>query len=166
MALFMERAWASDKGLGLQARRLAILLVFGLVHFFFIWRGDILVLYAVAGFVSMLFLRMTAGKLLTLGLIGYVVGALYFALAIGSAYFVAETAFGQAEGMEEARGSIDEAQQAAVADDAVEIPIMTQGSYADFVSHNLTAHGADPLTSLLLMVFETRPSDADRHGVL
>ncbi len=157
MALFMERAWARGSGLGLQARRLAILLVFGLVHFYFIWRGDILVLYAVAGFASMLFLHMTAGKLLTLGLIGYVFGALFFALAIGSAYFVAETAFGQAEGMEEARGSIVEAQQAAVADDAVEIPIMTQGSYADFVSHNFTAHGADPLTSLLLMVFETVP---------
>lgn len=157
MALFMERAWARGKGRGLQARRLAILLVFGLLHFFFIWRGDILVLYSAAGFVTMLFLRMTAGKLLTLGLIGYVVGALFYALAIGSAYFVTETTFGQAEGMEDAQLSIDAAKQEAIADDATEIPIMTDGSYADFVSHNFSAHAADPLTSLLLLLFETVP---------
>ncbi|MGB3795804.1 MAG: DUF418 domain-containing protein [Alteraurantiacibacter sp.] len=157
MALFMQRAWARGEGMGLQARRLAILLLFGLVHFYLIWRGDILVLYSIAGFAAMLFLRMSAGKLLTLGLIGYFIGALFYALAIGSAYFIADTAFGQVEGMEEARVSIDEAQRSATADDAIEIPIMTEGSYGDFVAHNISAHGADPLNSLLLMVMETVP---------
>lgn len=157
MALFMEKAWARGASRSLMVRRLAFLLLFGLVHFFLIWRGDILVLYSVAGFAAMLFLRMSAPRLLTLGLIGYVVGALVYALAIGSAYIIADTAFGQAEGMEEARGSIAEGKQTAIADDQAEIPIMTDGSYADFVAHNFTQHAGDPLNAILLMVFETVP---------
>ncbi|MWV27267.1 DUF418 domain-containing protein [Aurantiacibacter rhizosphaerae] len=157
MALFMERAWARGDGLGLQARRLAILLVFGLIHFFLIWRGDILVLYSVAGFAAMFFLRMTAGKLLTLGLIGYVVGALFFSLTLGSTYFITETAFGQAEGMGEARAAVDAAQQQELDENASEIPIMQDGSYGDIVSHTFAEHAADPINIILFMVLETVP---------
>ncbi|WAT19166.1 DUF418 domain-containing protein [Aurantiacibacter sp. MUD11] len=157
MALFMERAWDRGSSRWLQVRRLAWLLLFGLVHYFFIWRGDILTLYACAGMVGVLFLRMTAGKLLTLGLIGYVVGALIYALAIGSAYFIAETFAGEGEEMSEARGSIAEAKQASLEDDRAEIPIMTEGSYADYVSHNFSEHGGDPIDAVILMVFETLP---------
>jgi uncharacterized protein len=42
MYLFMEKAWARGAGRALQAWRLLILMVFGMVHFFFIWAGDIL----------------------------------------------------------------------------------------------------------------------------
>ncbi len=157
MALFMEKAWERGATRALLARRLVFLLLFGLIHFFLIWRGDILILYSVAGFGAMFFLRMTAGKLLMLGLIGYVVGALFYALTIGSAYFMAETSLGEAEGMEEARASIAEGKQAAIAEDAAEVPIMTEGSYADFVVHNFAEHAADPFDAIFLFVFETLP---------
>lgn len=157
MALFMEKAWERGATLSLMARRLVFLLLFGLVHFFLIWRGDILVLYSVAGFAGMAFLRLTVGRLLTLGLIGYVVGALFYMVAIGSAYFITETELGQAEGMEEAGGSIARGKQDTLADDAVEVPIMTQGSYADFVAHNFSAHAVDPFNAIFIMVFETVP---------
>ncbi len=157
MALFMERAWSRGEGRSLQARRLAILLVFGLIHFFFIWRGDILVLYSIAGFGTMLFLRKAPGKLLTLGLLGYAVGAVFYALSLGSAYVIADTQFGQAEGMEEARSSIADAKQATLEDDRTEIPIMTEGSYADYVSHNLADHAGDLLDVVFFFVFETVP---------
>ena len=39
------------------ARRLAVLLMFGVVHLFFIWNGDILTEYALAGFCVLPFLK-------------------------------------------------------------------------------------------------------------
>lgn len=157
MVLFMEKAWQRGGSRLLLARRLFFLLLFGLVHFYLIWRGDILVLYAIAGFATMAFVRWNARQLLTLGLIGYFMGALIYLLAIGSAYFIADTPMGEAPGMEQARASIEESKQAAIADDRLELPIMTQGTYADFVEHNLTAHADDPVTSIFLMIFETVP---------
>lgn len=50
--LFMERA--QQKGLRpgpLYARRLAVLLAFGLLHLILLWSGDILLTYALAGFI-------------------------------------------------------------------------------------------------------------------
>lgn len=157
MALFMERARERGAGLELQVRRLAILLLFGLVHFFLIWRGDILFLYSVAGFASMLFIGLPAGRLLTLGLLGYVVGALFYALIVGSSWLIADTAAGEAEGMEAAQTALANSKMHTLADGRAEIPIMTEGSYADFVSHNFSAHLADPLNSLFLLILETAP---------
>ena len=122
MALFMEKAWERGASRSLLARRLVFLLLFGLVHFFLIWRGDILVLYSIAGFATMGFLRWKPRQLLTLGLIGYVMGALFYTLAIGSAYFIADTEMGEGAAMEQARAAIDEGKQASIADDQIEIP--------------------------------------------
>ena len=157
MVLFMEKAWERGATRALLARRLAFLLLFGLVHFFLIWRGDILVLYSLSGFAAMLFLRMSAGKLLTLGLIGSLVGAIILSVTIGSAYFIAETSMGEGANMTEARGSIAEGMQEVLEDGEAEIPIMTEGSYADYVAHGFAEHATDPLNSLFLLVCETVP---------
>ena len=157
MVLFMEKAWDRGATGALQFRRLAWLGVFGLVHFFFIWRGDILFLYAVAGCAAMLFVRMSAARLLTVGLLGYVIGAVVFVMAIGSAWLIADTPMGAMDGMEEARIAIDEAKVDALEDDGSEIPIMTGGNYGDYVSHNFAEHLADPFGNLFLMIFETVP---------
>ena len=50
MMLFMERAWARGATRRLQARRLFWLALFGLAHFYLLWTGDILFMYALAGF--------------------------------------------------------------------------------------------------------------------
>ena len=44
--LFMEKAWERGASRWLQARRLFWLALFGAVHFFLIWRGDILMMYS------------------------------------------------------------------------------------------------------------------------
>lgn len=54
--LTRSEAWGTRFG-GLYARRLAVLLIIGLVHAFLIWYGDILVLYSVLGFVLLVFFR-------------------------------------------------------------------------------------------------------------
>ncbi|MGF1505911.1 MAG: DUF418 domain-containing protein [Anaerolineae bacterium] len=60
MSIQMDRAAAKDVRFGpLYARRLGLLLLFGLAHGILLWIGDILTLYALLGFVLLLFFRKT-----------------------------------------------------------------------------------------------------------
>jgi len=64
--IFMKRAAAKTaQPKRLFARRLLILLGIGLVHSYFIWYGDVLVIYSVFGFVLMLFWNTSAQSLLS-----------------------------------------------------------------------------------------------------
>lgn len=56
-----------------QARRLSLLLVFGLVHALLIWAGDILVSYAVMGFLLILFVRIPSKWLVTIAVVLYTI---------------------------------------------------------------------------------------------
>lgn len=72
LALFIERA--DDRGalgMALQLRRLIWLALFGLLHFFLLFRGDILFTYALWGFVAAWMIRVRPGLLIALA------GALY-----------------------------------------------------------------------------------------
>ena len=57
LAIQLERFARSGNPFVLLTRRLAVLLVFGCIHLFLIWNGDILVEYSLAGLVVLLFLR-------------------------------------------------------------------------------------------------------------
>lgn len=54
-------------------RRLGVLLLIGIIHAFLIWEGDILILYAVFGFLSLLFLHISGKKLLLSGVLLYII---------------------------------------------------------------------------------------------
>ena len=78
--------WMRTRGAGAAgrfARRLAWLLVLGLVHMFGIWTGDILVHYALIGFLLLPFARAGARSLALAGVGFWVVGVLLFAGARG-----------------------------------------------------------------------------------
>ncbi len=49
------------------SRRLFVLLLFGLLHAFFVWHGDILITYALCGIVFLLFYRLSPMVLLSIG---------------------------------------------------------------------------------------------------
>ena len=67
LAAQRERALATGRSFAPYiARRLAMLLAIGLVHIFVVWDGDILALYAVAGFVVAPLLRLSTRALLAL----------------------------------------------------------------------------------------------------
>lgn len=80
----------------LHYRRMFWLLVFGLIHAYLIWYGDILVLYAVCGSIVYLFRRLNPVRLLVIGVL---------VLVIGSSLMVGAT-FGLADAPPEARQEI------------------------------------------------------------
>jgi uncharacterized protein len=72
MLLFIDRA--EEKGHNgdvLQLRRLCWLMLFGLLHYFLFWWGDILFIYAVAGVIALFFRQLPPLPMLIAALIAY-----------------------------------------------------------------------------------------------
>jgi len=157
MYLFMERAWARGSTRWLQVWRLAILLVFGLIHFFLIWMGDILLYYALSGFLVVAMLRWSAKTQLGIGLAGYLGGALFYAAFVSMPYLIAETSMGEQNVWAESRTAMQEGMDIALADGEIETELTIAGDYAGLVEHRLAEHGTDPLTNLGLFIWETLP---------
>lgn len=157
MYLFMERAWARGATSLLQARRLLFLLLFGLVHFYLIWSGDILVYYAIFGLIVLAFIGLEANWQLRIGLLGYAVGALFYAATFLPMHFVAETAFGQNADLALQRQELLDYKASSIADGLVEARLQQAGDYAGVVAHGIEVHGLEPLDNLIVLGFETIP---------
>ncbi|MEL6877388.1 MAG: DUF418 domain-containing protein [Pseudomonadota bacterium] len=157
LILFMDRAWARGATRWLQARRLLWLLAFGLIHFFFIWRGDILAYYALVGWIVLLCLKWSAKTQLTVGLLGYLVGAILYAIMMVPLAFVADGPMGEQAAFAEMRDSLEAGKQEALADDVIETEVKQSGDYAGFVEHRANEHWFEPLTNLLFFSIETFP---------
>lgn len=157
MYLFMERAWNRGQTRKLQAWRLFILLIFGLIHFFLIWIGDILSLYALVGFLALACMRWSAKAQLWVGFIGYVFGALLYAAMFTFPYLIVDTSLGEAPGVAEARTAMVEGVDAALADDAEVTVLKQSGDYAGLVVRRLTQDAVMVPSNALLFMFETLP---------
>lgn len=75
-------------------RRLAWLLVFGLIHGFLLWPGDILTLYAVAGFIALPATRWKAKRQMTVGIILVVLAQIPLLLTTWGAIMTGENFMG------------------------------------------------------------------------
>jgi len=85
--LVIERAEAAGlSGPKVHIRRMLVLLGFGLAHFYLIWFGDILTLYAVSGLVAFLFRKLPVERLIALGAAFLLGGMLLFSGFIFSQY--------------------------------------------------------------------------------
>lgn len=157
MALFMDKAWARGASRWLQLRRLFWLLIFGMIHYYLIWQGDILIFYAVIGFAATLFLRASRRSLLVMGLLGYIAGAIAYLGMMSTPYFVAETSLGEQPQFAEMRSGMADQMADDLADGRLETEIIREGSYAEYVTHRVSEHAADPWTMLLFFAFETLP---------
>ncbi len=157
MALFMDKAWARGASRWLQIRRLFWLLIFGMIHYYLIWQGDILIFYAVTGFAATLLLRAPRRSLLVVGLLGYAAGAVAYLGMMSLPYFVAETSLGNQPQFAEMRSSMAEQMADDLEDGRLETEIIREGSYSEFVSHRISEHAGDPWAMLLFFAFETLP---------
>lgn len=144
LVLFQRGAERRAPGSGLLAKRLGWLALFGFLHWALLWRGDILLTYAVAGFIALPFLAWPAQKQFALGLAAYLVGALMLlALALGMLAFD-PAGWG-------AIAALD------IADGEREAAIMASGGYAGWIAHSFGHHLEDLWLSVAWALFETLP---------
>ncbi len=76
LVLFVERIPNFPAAIRLQARRLGWLALFGLAHFFLLFRGDILFSYAMAGFFALFALSLKGERLIVIGIIWALAGGI------------------------------------------------------------------------------------------
>jgi uncharacterized protein len=157
MLLVIERAEARGAS---PARahypRMAWLLVFGLIHFTFIWSGDILAGYAMVGMIAYLFRRLETDGLIRWGAILLLVQLLIFSsLAAGAWYLQSQAALpGASAGLiAEWRSLQAELGVPAGARLSDKLALFT-GPYSVFLAHQL-GDIADPLTGLIMSGWET-----------
>ncbi len=81
---------APDASRKLHFSRMTWLLVFGLLHMFVFWFGDILTTYALAGFIIVFFRQMSATKLIVWGLIWLAISGLLYIGAMASMGLIPE----------------------------------------------------------------------------
>lgn len=143
LVLFAERAAARGSGRGLALVRLFWLLLFGLAHYYLLWRGDILSLYALCGAIALIALNWSPVQQFAAGLTAYLAGVLWNTARLAPLWFANETArrnLPEYEGVAEATQALIEEERA---DALREFAITHEGSWLDSVIHTVTAHRWD-----------------------
>ena len=157
MLLVIERAVAAGRsGASVHYRRMIVLALFGLAHFYFIWFGDILFLYAMMGMIAYLFIRKRPKSLLVWAAALFLLNAAF--MAASSAYF--RTAEQQASAANATPAQIGEWNKAKLwglqSEEKTARDIAIQrGSIVERSRHMLSERATEPLGSLVFLGPET-----------
>lgn len=158
MLLVIERAEAKSQNPGFtHYSRMSWLLFFGFVHAYFIWQGDILMLYAVVGAVAFLFRKLSTERLMALGLVFLLVQFMFLAFATFSMWSLREAAMTPGVDAELALQWAEVSQQFSTMPAgklAQDISIF-RGDYAGIVAERLGPRFWDPIIANLLAAPET-----------
>ncbi|MEE9434542.1 MAG: DUF418 domain-containing protein [Sphingorhabdus sp.] len=156
MMLIVERTQAKGESpASTHFRRMGWLALFGLAHFFFIWFGDILFLYAAVGCVAYLFKDMEARSLIKIALIFYAIGFLLFTLFMGSIYLLAAAASGANPDPEMAKQYQE--LLAEFSGDAPGQVALYQGGYLSIVGYKFKELFFYPFGAVIQNILETLP---------
>jgi len=158
MLLVIERAEArGESAASAHFRRMIWLLVFGLLHFYLIWFGDILAGYAMIGMVAWLFRHLPPRRLIIGGCVLVLVQMLVFAGLAGAAVMLREAASAPGATAEivkqwqELRVEFD----VPSAQKLSEILSLHRGDYGGLVTDRVVRQGAAPFTGIFLFGWET-----------
>jgi len=156
MLLVAERAEAvGESPVAVHYRRMIVLLLFGLAHFYFLWFGDILSTYAVVGMVAFLFWRLNAISLAAFAATAYIF-AFAFSLsdAAGMSHAVGILASGHASDvdLEAARGTVSflAPEKSYVAHD-----LAVHQNFGAYVRETTGPRSGEPLDTILAIWPET-----------
>jgi uncharacterized protein len=158
LLLVIERAEAkAESGDSVHFRRMGWLAAIGLLHYYFIWHGDILFGYAIAGITAWFFRHAGAGRLVRIGIALILVQ--FLLLASGAAAYLmaaAEVARGTAEpGAVELLTGIQQSFGVPGAEVLRDTLATYRGSYAAIVAHRLTDSPLWPFEALYMLGWET-----------
>lgn len=159
MMLVLERAEANGQSpAGVHYSRLFWLALFGLAHFFFIWWGDILFLYAGAGAVIYFMRGWEARTLIKWGVISYAIGSILLIVGMTTLLNIEI----QASAANASAEALDRYQRMIADTGLSDTEVMGQlalylGSYGDIVAEKFNHRGFLPLQNLILAPFETIP---------
>lgn len=158
-ALVIERASASGQSAAkVHFSRMFWLAIFGLFHFFFLWIGDILFLYAGSGCVLFLFRDWSAERLIKWGVIAYVIGAIMLITSLAPMLALLQEA-GQANPPQDVLDKISEiyAELGTLPADVAAETARLQGGFSGLLGYKLSEQWSTPLENLMLGPIETIP---------
>jgi uncharacterized protein len=157
MMLIIDRATAKGENAAqVHYRRMAWLAMFGLAHYFFIWFGDILFLYAIIGMFSFRFRDWPSERLIKVALIIFAVGLALWGIQFGGLQafqYFANRPDASADMARQYRELMD---SAALAFNVAPDLALHRGSYAAITMDKLD-EWAEPLLLVVQSIGETLP---------
>ncbi|OCC25286.1 hypothetical protein MB02_01015 [Croceicoccus estronivorus] len=159
LALFTDA-----KGGELQVRRLVWLGVFGLAHYFLLFRGDILFSYAVCGLlvVAIGAHRLGASAALAVGIVLYLLGAAFSVVPYLADLPGEKVALLSCPDMAQCLSAAEPesywSQVSSALTRAEDEANVMRGSWLGIVAYNLTHHGSGPFWGAYFALFESFPA--------
>ena len=148
MLLVIERARASGRsGAKTHYARMAVLLLLGTIHFYFIWFGDILMLYAMVGMIAFLFIALDPLSMVLLAVLLFAwsdVPRMLNAPAWWTDYAAAHAAHPTKEAV---KTWADRAEFFEPSPETIAKDLKAHSSYRAYVAHSLTDRRWDPWQS-------------------
>ncbi|GAA0468192.1 DUF418 domain-containing protein [Parasphingorhabdus litoris] len=159
MMLVIERTSATGQSPAkVHYSRMFWLAIFGLGHFYLLWWGDILFLYAMSGAVVYLFRNWSAENLIKRGVLFYMIGSALLIIGMGT-MFVLQSEAAQPGASQEI---IDEYilmmdQLGASEEQLAAETALYRGSFIQLLTDKVTTQVIDPFKNLFLGPLETIP---------
>lgn len=142
MVLYLDKH--QENGTRLQVKRLIALLGFGLIHYYLIWNGDILTLYAVWGMIALIFANKSGEGLLGFGIILHLAGIMAVMMIYGYAYENTDST-----------GALESFKAGAIAAATQDIQLYSNANHNDIVAAHWASSGALIDTIVIIGLVET-----------